>query len=70
MKQITINIPDNKFNFVMELFNNIDFIEVNQEHIEEIPESHKNIVRERVNKSNDDPSRLLSWDEAKLKLKV
>ncbi len=36
----------------------------------EIPEEHKNIVRQRVRASQKDPSRILNWNEAKHKLKV
>jgi hypothetical protein len=36
----------------------------------DIPEEHKNIVRERMKASQEDPSRLLNWEEAKHKLKV
>lgn len=36
----------------------------------DIPEEHKNTVRERMKASQADPSRLLNWEEAKHKLKV
>jgi hypothetical protein len=36
----------------------------------DIPEEHKNIVRQRMKASQDDPSRLLKWEEAKRKLKL
>lgn len=36
----------------------------------EIPEEHKTIVRQRIEASKKNPSRLLSWEEAKHKLKV
>jgi hypothetical protein len=35
-----------------------------------IPEEHRNIVRQRMKASQDDPSRLLNWEEARQKLKV
>ncbi len=35
-----------------------------------IPEDHKNIVRQRMKASEEDPSRLLNWDEVKNKLIV
>lgn len=31
----------------------------------EIPEEHKEIVRERIRKSNENPDRLLDWDDVK-----
>jgi DNA repair protein RadC len=36
----------------------------------DIPEEHKNIVRQRMEASEKDPSRLLNWDDAKHKLKL
>jgi hypothetical protein len=36
----------------------------------DIPEAHKNIVRKRTQASQTDPSRILSWDEAKKKLRI
>ncbi len=33
-----------------------------------IPEEHKNIVRQRMKSSEEDPSRLINWDEVKHKL--
>jgi len=33
-----------------------------------IPEEHKNIVRQRMKASEEDPSRLINWDEVKHKL--
>jgi hypothetical protein len=35
-----------------------------------IPEEHKNIVRQRMKVSEEDPSRLLNWDKVKHKLIV
>ena len=31
----------------------------------EIPEEHKAIVRERINKSKNNPDRLLDWEQVK-----
>lgn len=36
----------------------------------DIPEEHKNIVRQRMKASEADPSRLLNWDEVKHKIKL
>lgn len=62
MKEITLKIPDKKVEFFMELIKELGF-EV-QEEIE-IPEEHKNIVRERIRKSEEYPDRLLKWDDVK-----
>lgn len=68
MKQIVLNIPDNKYPFFKELIKNFDFVKVEDEDWV-IPEEHKKIVRERIKKSEKDPSRLLKWDDAKHKIK-
>ncbi len=35
-----------------------------------IPEEHKTIVRQRIKASEQDPSRLLKWDDVKQNLKL
>ena len=68
MKQIILRIPDNKYSFFIELLKNFDFVTIEEEGIE-IPEEQKNKVRERMKKSQSDPSRLRKWDEIKKKIK-
>ena len=68
MKHVTLNIPDDKYSFFMELLENFEYIIIEKDP-PEITEEQKSIVRERIDKSKDDPSRLLNWDEAKKKLK-
>lgn len=62
MKEITLKIPDQKVDFVMEL---IKQLELEITIASEIPEEHKTVVRERINKSNKNPARLLDWEETK-----
>ena len=62
MKEVILKIPEKKYEFFMELVKQLGF-EVTKEL--EIPEEHKAIVRERIKKSNQDPSQLLDWDEVK-----
>ncbi len=50
MKQVTLNIPDNKYKFFIELINNLGFNELDNVHI---PEEHKVIVRERIFRTTD-----------------
>ena len=66
MKQIILRVPDNKYSFFIELLNNFDFVTIEEEGIE-IPEEQKNKVRERMKKSQSNPSRLLRWNEVKKK---
>lgn len=63
MKQITLNIQDNKFLFFMELVESMDFVDVEDDFY--IPEEHKKIVLERMKKSKENPERLLDWDTVK-----
>ncbi len=60
MKQVTLNIPDNKYQFFMDLIGNLGYDKV-EEFI--IPEEYKNIVRERTLKSKENPARLLEWND-------
>jgi hypothetical protein len=69
MKQITLHIPENKYHFFIELLKNFDYVKFEETEID-IPEEHKNIVRERMKASQADPSRLLNWENAKHRLKV
>ncbi len=47
----------------------LNFFLENEQQID-ITEDHKNIVRQRIKASNDDPSRLLNWDDVKHKIKM
>lgn len=63
MKQITLNIPEKKIRFFLELVNHLGF-EVASEN--DIPEEHKSIVRARMKDST--PDSMLNWEIAKEKL--
>ncbi len=60
MKEVTLKIPDKKFNFFMELVQQLGF-ETAKEN--EIPEEHKAIVRERIR--NSKPEKMIPWKEAR-----
>lgn len=63
MKEITLHIPDTKFQFFMELVKQLGIdADIKGEHI---PEKHKNEVRRRIEESNKHPERLLDWDDVK-----
>lgn len=64
MKKITLEVPDHKVNFVIELINQLGLKSSEQP---EIPEEHKEIVRERIRTSSQDD--LVSWKEARKRLK-
>ncbi|KAA3651751.1 MAG: hypothetical protein DWP98_02450 [Bacteroidetes bacterium] len=67
MKQVILNIPENKFQFFMELVKNLGFVKAADV---SIPEEHKKIVRQRIADSNKNPERLLDWDEVKNDFKL
>jgi hypothetical protein len=62
MKQVILNIPENKFLFFMELVKNLGFVKAAEV---SIPEEHKKIVRQRIADSDRNPERLLDWDNVK-----
>ncbi|PKP46250.1 MAG: hypothetical protein CVT95_07265 [Bacteroidetes bacterium HGW-Bacteroidetes-12] len=67
MKQVILNIPENKFQFFMELVKNLGFVKAAEA---SIPEEHKKIVRQRIADSNKNPERLLDWDDVKNDFKL
>ena len=67
MTEITVKIPDPKMDFFMELINNLGF-EVSQEL--HIPQEHKDLVSERMSRSETNPERLLNWEDVKDSFKV
>lgn len=64
MKEVTLKIPDDKYQFFMELVRNLGFERVDEINI---PEEHKAIVRERIKKSK--PEELIPWQEAREQLR-
>lgn len=64
MKEVTLKIPDNKYQFFMELVRNLGFEKADEL---DIPEEHKSIVRERI--KNSKPEDLIPWQEARKQLR-
>lgn len=65
--RITLDIPDNKYQFFLELIRNLGFdkpIEL------DIPEEQQAIVRERIQKSEQNPDRLLDWEQVQDNFKL
>jgi len=69
MKQLTLRIPETKYQFIMELLTSFDYLKIETEEFS-IPEEHKNIVRKRIEASKTDPSRLLDWEKVKSEIKL
>lgn len=63
MIPVTVAVPENKLVFFKELVKSLNFKEIdNNEPVDfDIPEEHKKIVLDRINKSM--PENWLRWDE-------
>jgi hypothetical protein len=67
MKQITLNIPEGKFQFFLELITSLGFVKIQDF---EISDSQKEAVRARTKKTEADLDRILDWDEVENKFNV
>ncbi|MEO6130228.1 MAG: hypothetical protein ABIQ02_00165 [Saprospiraceae bacterium] len=67
MREVSIKIPDTKFNFFMELMKQLGF-EVTHKY--EIPEEHIAIVRERIKEDEANPDQIEDWDKVKDQFKL
>jgi hypothetical protein len=65
MKQVTLNIPDNKYQDFMELITRFG---IKESHEPAIPEAHKTLVRDRI--KNTKPEEYLSWEDVREQLKL
>jgi hypothetical protein len=62
MKQYTIRIPDNKVDLFVELMKSISFVKsIKEDKIADIPEEHKSVVRERIQKYGNSPKSYLKF---------
>ena len=72
MKQLTINIPEAKFQYVMELLSGFNFIQI-EEKVKDnfiFTEEQKASVYEELRKIDEDPSCALEWDKVKNSFKL
>jgi hypothetical protein len=63
MKEVTLKIPDQKFDFFVNLMKELGF-EISEQ--SDIPEAHKQIVRERIESKKTD--QMIEWEEARKQL--
>ncbi len=71
MKQLTIHIPDNKFQYVMDLLSELSFVKIDKPTDNFIiTEEQKAQVNEELRKMKEIPGYALNWDEVKHRLKV
>ncbi len=70
MKQLTIHIPEKKYQFVIELLRSLSFIKIDAPAAEKfvISEEQKALVNEELRKLDQDPNYGLDWDEVKHRL--
>jgi len=70
MKQLTIHIPERKYQFVLELLRSLNFVKIDAPAMENfvITEEQKALVDEELKKIDKDPNYLLDWEEVKGKL--
>ncbi|MFT5778934.1 MAG: hypothetical protein ACI837_001891 [Crocinitomicaceae bacterium] len=61
MKQVTVNIPDGKFEFFMELFRSLG-ITADHDMISEIPQWQKDLTLKRLAELEKDPSKAIDFD--------
>ena len=62
MKEVTIKVPEEQYRFFMELLQQLG-LEATDEETFEVPELHKDIVRNRLKTLNLE--NLKDWDEVK-----
>ena len=65
MKKITLSVPEEKYDFFVELMNSIDFVAIDDF---SISEEDKELVRKR--KQTSSPNSLKDWDEVKHRFKL
>jgi len=70
MKQFTVRIPDNKVDLFVELMRSISFVKsIEEDKVADIPEEHKSMVRERIQKYRNSKESYLDWDGVEEKLR-
>ena len=66
MKKVTISIPEEKYDFFIELLESLDFATINSEEEILISEEQKALVRNRIKTASE----FKNWDEIKESFKV
>lgn len=67
MREVTIKLPEERYEFVMELLANLG-LEVASDM--GIPEWQKNMVRERIAEYEANPDIAIPWNEARKQIKT
>lgn len=61
MREVTLQIPDNKYQFFMELVHNLGFDKA-EDH--DIPEWHKEVIDLRMSDYKKNPDQVMDFDQA------
>ncbi|NOX84929.1 MAG: addiction module protein [Chlorobi bacterium] len=71
MKQFKVTIPDSKAQLFIEIMKSLSFVKDIEENIEmEIPEEHKSIVRERIEKYKNNTQDYTDWEDISQKINL
>lgn len=65
--RITINIEHNHADFLLELLKSLEYVTIETEE-EDIPEWHKEMLKERIRAFEENPHDVIEWAEVKKKL--
>jgi len=71
MKTYSITIPDNKENLFIEWMKSVSFVKKIEDVSDiDIPEEHKQLVRQRMKQMEEHPESMLSWEDIENKTKL
>ncbi len=70
MRQLTISVPDNLYDSVLDLFKHIPKVTIQEEEEFKVPEWQKKIVRERIKKFKKNPKKVFSQKEVDKRIKL
>jgi len=71
MKHLTIHIPENKFSLVLNLLQDLNYVEIDTpKDTWIISEEQKALVNDEFRKIDADPGYLLDWDDVKSQLNI
>ena len=65
MQQLTVNIPDNKIDFFMDLAKNLGFTIENKKEKNVLTKKQIDLVNEARKKIKENPDHFLDWEEAR-----
>lgn len=71
MKTYSITIPDDKESLFIEWMKSISFVKKIEAISDiEIPEEHKQLVRQRMKQMEEHPESMMSWEDIENKIKL